>query len=275
MRTDGSTSTTLPRPLSSFVGREDVLADLVDLLRRNRLLTLTGPGGSGKTRLSIELAARVAPDHPDGVHFVPLAAIRDPDLLPSAVARALGLQDPRRGDLVDHLANHLSGRRLLLVLDNFEQVLGGRAAGRRAAGGVRRRLKMLVTSRAVLHLSGEHEFPVPPLPLPDPERRHPPLAEPGAQYAAVHLFVERARRDAARVRGRPTRTRPAVAEICAGWTACRWPSSWPPRAVKLLAAGGVLARLERPAAAADRRCRVTCPPGSRRCGTRSPGATTC
>jgi len=190
VRADGRTSSTLPRPLSSFLGREDVLADLEDLLGRNRLVTLTGAGGSGKTRLSIELASRVAAGYPDGVHFVPLAAIRNPDLVPSVIARALGLQDPRHGDLVEHLANHLSGRRLLLVLDNFEQVLGGApvvAELLAAASGPR----VVVTSRSPLHLSGEQEFLVPPLPLPDP----------GAQASAASLaacestalFVTRAR----------------------------------------------------------------------------------
>jgi predicted ATPase/DNA-binding CsgD family transcriptional regulator len=181
---------TLPRPLSSFVGREEVLADLEELLRRSRLLTLTGPGGSGKTRLGIELASRVAADYADGTHFVPLAAIHDPDLVPSAIARALGLQDPRRGDLADHLANHLGDRRLMLVLDNFEQLLPAApvVAELLSAGGTSR---VLVTSRSPLHLSGEQEFAVPPLSLPDP----------GAQGSAdslvgcesTSLFLTRAR----------------------------------------------------------------------------------
>ena len=106
---------TMPRPLSSFIGREGVLAEATDLLARNRLVTLTGPGGSGKTRLSIELAARVGAGSPDGVHFVALAAIRDSALVPSAIAQSLGLQDSRGRPLVQHLAAYLAERTVLLV----------------------------------------------------------------------------------------------------------------------------------------------------------------
>src|SRR5918911_1450669 len=166
VRADVPVPSSLPRALSSFVGREDVLAALGSLLDRSRLLTLTGPGGSGKTRLSIELASRVAPDYPDGVHFVPLATIRDPALVPSAIARSLGLQDSRGRPLVEHLADYLGERRLLLVLDNFEQLLSGAPAVAEllAAGSGPR---VVVTSRSPLHLSGEQEFMVPPLPVPD------------------------------------------------------------------------------------------------------------
>ena len=100
MRADVRGLSTLPRPLSSFIGREDVLTDVAQLLERNRLVTLTGPGGSGKTRLSIELATRVSPNYPDGAYFVPLAAVRDPALVPSSIAQSLGLQDSRDRPLV-------------------------------------------------------------------------------------------------------------------------------------------------------------------------------
>ncbi|MDN5860070.1 MAG: LuxR C-terminal-related transcriptional regulator [Pseudonocardia sp.] len=166
MRADVRVPGTLPRPLSSFIGREDVLAEITQLLEHGQPLTLTGPGGSGKTRLSIELARRVAADYPDGAHFVSLASIRDPELVPSAIARALGLQDSRDRPLVVHLASYLSDRTLLLVLDNFEHVLScAHAVAELLATGSGSRI--VVTSRSPLRLTGEQEFPVPPLVVPD------------------------------------------------------------------------------------------------------------
>ncbi len=167
MAADPGTPGRLPRPRTSFVGRAAELAQARDLLARSRLLTLTGPGGCGKTRLSIALATRARADFPDGVHFVSLAAIRDPALVPVAVAHGIGLQDSRGGRLLEHLADYLVERTLLLVLDNFEHVLA-------AAGFVDALLaedgdlRVLVTSRSPLHLSGEQEFSLPALPLPDP-----------------------------------------------------------------------------------------------------------
>jgi predicted ATPase len=155
----------LPRPRTSLVGRAAELAQAGHLLARSRLLTLTGPGGCGKTRLSIALATRASADFPGGVHFVSLAAIRDPALVPVAVALGLGLQDSRGGRLLEHLADYLGERTLLLVLDNFEHVLpaAGFVDALLAVGGD---LRLLVTSRSPLHLSGEQEFPVPALPVP-------------------------------------------------------------------------------------------------------------
>jgi hypothetical protein len=181
---------TLPRPLTSFLGREDVLAEATELLGRSRLLTLTGPGGSGKTRLGIELAQRVLPDYPDGAHFVPLAAVRDPDLVPSAIAQRLGLQDSRGSPLLEHLGSYLRDRTMLLVLDNFEHLLDRApvVAGLLAAGcGTR----VVVTSRAPLRIAGEQEFPVPPLPV-----LRPGAETTGAALAScpsTALFLARAR----------------------------------------------------------------------------------
>lgn len=152
----------LPQPPTGFVGRETELAEARSLLAGSRLLTLTGPGGSGKTRLAIELARRSATDFSDGATFVPLAAVRDPALVPVEVARALGLQDSRGTALLDHLSAYLSGREVLLVLDNMEQVLEGGAfvADLLAATSA---VHVVATSRAPLHLAWEQELPVPPL----------------------------------------------------------------------------------------------------------------
>ncbi len=152
----------LPKPPTSFVGRETELAQARKLLAGSRLLTLTGPGGAGKTRLAIELARRLAAGFSDGACFVPLAAVRDSALVPVEIAGGLGLQDSRGTPLLDHIVANLVGRDLLLVLDNMEQVLEASefvADILAATEGVR----VVATSRAPLHVSWEQELPVPPL----------------------------------------------------------------------------------------------------------------
>jgi predicted ATPase/DNA-binding CsgD family transcriptional regulator len=178
----------LPRPLTSFIGREQELAEARRLLERSRLLTLTGPGGSGKTRLCIELAAGAAGDYPDGVSFVRLAPVRDPRLVPSSIAQSVGLPDPRGRPLVDRLAHHLRDRKLLLVLDNFEHLLPAASVVAELLGGTRE-LRIVVSSRCPLRVSGEQECPVPPLAL--PPRAPAPLASVAASES-VRLFAERA-----------------------------------------------------------------------------------
>jgi non-specific serine/threonine protein kinase len=171
------------------VGRENELAQARHLLDHNRLLTLTGPGGSGKTRLSIALAARATDDFPDGVHFVPLAAIGDASLVPVSIAKSIGLQDSRSGPLLEHLSGYLGHRKLLLVLDNFEHVLPAGAFVQELLAGSTQ-LRILVTSRSPLHVSGEQEFPVPALSVPEPG-----LARSVASVAAcesAQLFAARA-----------------------------------------------------------------------------------
>jgi hypothetical protein len=115
----------LPKPLTSFIGRERELAQARQLLQGSYLVTLTGPGGSGKTRLCIALATEVAAEYPDGVYFVPLAPVRDPQLVPSTIAQSIGLQDARDRPLMEHLVSQLRERQLLIVLDNFEHLLAG------------------------------------------------------------------------------------------------------------------------------------------------------
>jgi predicted ATPase/DNA-binding CsgD family transcriptional regulator len=178
----------LPRPLTSFIGREQELTEARRLLERSRLLTLTGPGGSGKTRLCIELAAGAARDYPDGVYFVRLAPVRDPRLVPSSIAQSIGLPDPRGRPLVEHLAHHLRDRKVLLVLDNFEHLLPSASVVAELLSSARE-LRIVVSSRSPLRVSGEQECPVPPLALP------PQAPVPSASVAAcesVRLFAERA-----------------------------------------------------------------------------------
>jgi predicted ATPase/DNA-binding CsgD family transcriptional regulator len=202
----------LPVQLTSFIGREKEVAKVSQLLLRDdvRLLTLTGPGGIGKTRLGLQVAAELSEHFADGVFFVNLAHIGDPALVLLTIAQTLGVQESATRSVLDILQSVLQEKQLLLVLDNFEQVVG--AAVEVAALLARcPRLNVLVTSRAALHLSGEHQFPVTPLALPDP--RHLPDLVALSQYEAVALFIARA--TAAKPEFQVSNaTAPAVAEIC-------------------------------------------------------------
>ncbi len=178
----------LPKPLTGFIGRERELTQAKRLLQDSYLVTLTGPGGSGKTRLCIALAATVADDYPDGVYFVPLAPVRDPGLAPSTIAQSIGLQDARDRPLMEHLVSQLRERQLLIVLDNFEHLLEGAPVVTRLLEETRA-VRILVSSRSPLRVSGEQECPVPPLAVPEEDAR------PAASQAAcesVRLFAERA-----------------------------------------------------------------------------------
>ena len=179
----------LPVQLTSFVGREELAAARA-ALNGTRLLTLTGPGGTGKTRLALQLAADASEDFPDGVYFVALDSVRDPQLVASQAASALGISVGGNVTPVDALIEHLADKRILLVMDNFEQVVD-------AATDLARLLreapdiKIVVTTRIVLRVSGEQEFPVPPLGV--PSRSSATLsAEEATRYEAVRLFTERA-----------------------------------------------------------------------------------
>ena len=187
--------TNLPVPSTSFLGRERELAEVVELLSRGdvRLLTLTGPGGTGKTRLSIQAAAEASDRFPDGIWWVPLASLRDPMLVLSSVAQALGVSEQPGRELVDTLARHLAGKRLTILLDNLEHLLpdvSGAVASLRDMNGP----LVLVTSREQLGIQGEQAYPVPPL----------------AERDGVELFTARAR--AVEPSFTPTE---AVGELCA------------------------------------------------------------
>ncbi len=244
----------LPTQLTSFVGRDEELATACELLLANRIVTMTGPGGTGKTRLSLQVAASAVDDFPDGVFFVALETVRDPALVASRIAGEIGLSESGGRSGKDILIEWLTGKQVLLILDNFEQVLDAGpvvAEILRAAPG----LKVIATSRAPLRISGEQEFPVPGLPVPpDPgllggyERAQ--LASSGAldpahlsTYEAVRLFVARA------VAVRPgfsvtNENAPAVAAICARLHGMPLAIELAAARVKLLSPDAILTRLE-------------------------------
>ena len=200
----------LPTPATTLVGRAEELAALTGLLGRDdaRMVTLTGPGGTGKTRLALAAAERLAPSFESGAYFVSLVEADEPTLVLPAIAAALGLEESGSRPLAQLLAAALAERELLLVLDNFEHVL---PAARHIADLLAEapRLSVLVTSRASLRLRGEHEFPVAPLPLPPPGA----AADEIAGYPSVELFANRAREVNPSIRLDEAATG-AVAEIC-------------------------------------------------------------
>jgi len=192
LRTLETHTNNLPLQATPLIGREQEVKAVCGLLRspETRLLTLLGPGGMGKTRVGLQVAAELVDDFEDGVFFVPIAAITDPTLVAPTIARVLGLSEGGAQPPEELLEGYLRVRQTLLLLDNLEQVLEAAPVVDRllstAAG-----LKILATSRTPLGLYGEYEFPIPPLSLPDPASL-PPL-ENLTEYEAVRLFVERAR----------------------------------------------------------------------------------
>jgi predicted ATPase/DNA-binding SARP family transcriptional activator len=209
-------ATNLPVQPTPLVGRERELDEVIELLRTHRLLTLTGPGGIGKTRLALQAAAEFGDDFRDGVWFVSLASLRDPGLVLPTVAKTLGIQEP------ETLKGHLRERQALLLLDNFEQLLDAAtslAALLRAAP----RSKLLVTSRSPLRVSGEQEYPVQPL----------------ADEEAARLFVERARAAA-----RSFEATEAVTGICRRLDNLPLALELAAVRVKVLSPEALLARLE-------------------------------
>jgi predicted ATPase/class 3 adenylate cyclase len=230
----------LPPQLTSFVGRRKQLEDVKEALAGTRLLTLTGPGGTGKTRLALQAAGELLSTLDDGAFFVPLAAINDPELVMPTVAMSLGLKEMADRPPVENVIEHLRDKDLLLVLDNFEQVVDGASEVGQLLTATER-LRVLTTSREPLGLHGEREYPVPPLGLPDP--RHLPGLDTLSQYEAVALFIERA--TAVKPDFVVTNDNaPAVAEICARLDGLPLAIELAAARVKILTPPAMLTRLE-------------------------------
>ncbi len=230
----------LPLQLTSFVGREPELMALAAFVQQHRLVTLTGPGGTGKTRLALQLAAEAVDGFADGVFFVDLAPVQDPTLVPSAVAQALGVQGLPETPVRESVLRFLRDKQLLLILDNYEHLLPAAAfAGAllQTGPGVR----LLVTSRAPLRISGEWEYPISPLPLPAADQASLAAVQPNP---AVGLFVLRAqavRPDFALT----TENAASVAAICTQLDGLPLAIELAAARVRVLPPAALLARLER------------------------------
>jgi predicted ATPase/class 3 adenylate cyclase len=245
----------LPVQLTTFVGREREVAEARGLLGRTRLLTMTGPGGTGKTRLSLQVASESAADYPGGLWFIALEPVREPDLVAQTIAKTLHVADSPTRSALDSLVDAIGDRRMLLVLDNFEQVVG---AGPVIAELLRRapNVTAIITTRAPLRISGEQEYPVPGLPAPpdmsrlsELERLNLPRAlrefdlETLGSFESVKLFVARA------MSVRPDfmvtdANAPAVAQICARLHGMPLAIELAAARIKLLSPDQILARLE-------------------------------
>ncbi len=241
----GARPTNLPVQRTRFIGRDRELGAAKELLLRRdvRLLTLTGPPGIGKTRLGLQVAGEMADQFGGGVFFVALAPVSDPDLIASTISQTLGARESGSQRPLETLREHLQTLRapMLLLLDGFEHLISAASivADLVATGP---NLKVLVTSRSPLHVYGEHEFPVPPLALPDP-RTLPPL-EVLSQYEAVALFIQRA------IAVKPDfvvtkENAPAIAEICRRLDGLPLAIELAAARVKLLSPSAMRTRLER------------------------------
>ena len=231
----------LPIQLTSLIGREQEITTVQRLLCREdvRLLTLTGPGGTGKTRLGLQVAAELIDRFADGVFFVNLAPISDPALVVPTIAQTFEVKEIAEQSLLDLLKVSLRDKHLLLLLDNFEQVVSAASQVTDLLAACLK-LKIVVTSRAVLHVRGEQEFAVPPLAVPDP--KHLPDLVALSQYEAVALFISRAQ--AIKPEFQVTNANaPAVAEICARLDGLPLAIELAAARIKLLPPQALLARL--------------------------------
>ena len=234
----------LPVQRTAFLGREAEAASLLALLRQSdtRLVTLTGPGGIGKTRLAVQAASAMAAEFPGGACFVPLAAVSEPSLIASTISQALGLHESANQSPQDILEEYLRGLRepMLLLLDNFEHLVAAAPwIARLLSAGPK--LKVIVTSQAPLHVYGENEFPVPPFAVPDAKAT--PSVEELARVPAVALFVERARA-VKREFELTSANSAAVASICARLDGLPLAIELAAARAKLLSPSAMLARLE-------------------------------
>ncbi|WP_455382869.1 ATP-binding protein, partial [Salinispira pacifica] len=210
LKTLDSVPNNLPIEPYPLVGRSAEIAEAKRLLQSTRLLTLTGPGGTGKTRLALQIGAESLGSYADGVFFVPLAQVSEPEHVPASIANALSVMERPHEDISSTLLSHLSDHELLLLLDNMEQVLPAATSVSRLLERAPK-LKVIVTSREPLHVQGEQEFVVPPLLMPETGCDEP--LEVISQYEAVELFIQRGR--AVNPAFQVTNANaPAVAELC-------------------------------------------------------------
>ncbi|HEX6477303.1 MAG TPA: LuxR C-terminal-related transcriptional regulator [Ktedonobacteraceae bacterium] len=233
----------LPTQLTPLIGRQQEVAAACRLLRRSqvRLLTLAGTGGVGKTRLALQVATTLMEDFADGVASVPLAPISDPELVLPTIAQALGIKEGGAGSFFALLQAALLDKQLLLLLDNFEQILPAAPQLMELLSACPG-LKLLVTSRAVLHVQGEQEFPVPPLALPNLTRL--PEPEVLVDYASVALFLQRAQAVMPTFQLTAANTR-AIAEMCVRLDGLPLAIELAAARIKLLPPQALLARLGR------------------------------
>ncbi len=210
LKTLDSVPNNLPIQTTPLVGRSAEIADAKRLLESARLLTMTGPGGTGKTRLALQVAAESLESFPDGVFFVALAQVNNPENVPGAIAKALLVNERPAEEILTTICRHLKDLNRLLVLDNFEQIMSAAPVVSELLVHAPR-LKVIATSREPLHLHGEQEYSVPTLVLPDLGRRESTQAL--SQYEAVELFIQCGR--AVNSRFEVTNANaPAVAEVC-------------------------------------------------------------
>jgi hypothetical protein len=190
LRSLSSTPNNLPQQVTSFIGRERELSEVRRALKKGRLVTLLGTGGLGKTRLSLQAAADVLDDYPDGVWLVELAPVADARMVPHAIASVLGVKEETGHPVLEALAKAVKDRLLLIILDNCEHLLQACAETSVELLQAGPQMKILATSREPLNVAGENTYPLPALAVPDPQQKIPPSAL--SDFPAISLFVDRA-----------------------------------------------------------------------------------